>query len=64
MKNKIHIPISVEELQSLASITEEKEAHEFLSTWYGIDPNRVEKIETVGTNVNEPKLIITIKYPR
>jgi len=64
MRNKIHIPISVEELQSLSRIESESEAHAFLQTWYGIDPSRIEKIETVGTNINEPVLIITIKYPR
>jgi hypothetical protein len=64
MRNKIHIPISNEELQSLAKIDSESEAHSFLQTWYGIDPTRIEKIETVGTNVGEPVLIISIKYPR
>ena len=64
MRNKIHIPISVEELQNLSRIESESETHAFLQTWYGIDEKRIEMIEAVGTNVNEPVLIVTIKYPR
>lgn len=59
--NILHIPISVEAIQGLATIKESKEGFRFLEEFYGIMPSRVYSVSVNTDDVKHNYLIVKIK---